>query len=64
LPQVCKKHKEKKSTQVLPTPIEPKKTTTKNTNKAQETTTTNTNGAEKSSTMNNGRDEIESTIDL
>jgi hypothetical protein len=54
----------KKSTQVLQTPIKPKKTTTRNTNKAQETTTTNTNGAEENMTMNNGKDETESTIDL
>jgi hypothetical protein len=48
----------------LPTPIEPKRTSTKNTNKAQETTTINTNGAKESLTMNNGKDETESTIDL
>jgi hypothetical protein len=33
-PQVYKQHKEKKSIQILLAPIEPKKKTTKNTNKA------------------------------
>jgi hypothetical protein len=52
----------KKSAQVLPTPIEPKRITTRNTNNAHETT--NTNGVEKSMTMSNGKDETESTIDF
>jgi len=56
--------RKKKLTQVLPTPIEPKRITTRNTNKAQETMTTNTNGTEESMTMSNGKDETESTIDL
>jgi hypothetical protein len=48
----------------LPTPIEPKRTTTRNANKAQETMTRNTNGIEENMTMNNGKDKIESIINL
>lgn len=50
--------------QVLPTPTKPRRTTTKNTNKAQENTTRNTNQAQESTTMNNGKDEAKSTINL
>jgi hypothetical protein len=56
--------RKKKLIQVLPTPIEPKRTTTRNTNKAQEAMTINTNGIEENMTMSNGKDETKSTIDL